>query len=82
VSSVLYRLGRFAAQRRRLMLAVWLVVLALACGDALFNEDTVVGTGATRIACMGGHAAERKWRRLGVFHQSRTVGTRRRARPE
>jgi RND superfamily putative drug exporter len=40
VSSFLYRLGRFAAKRRRSVLAVWLVVLALACGGALFNEGT------------------------------------------
>jgi putative drug exporter of the RND superfamily len=40
VSSVLYRLGRLAAQRRRTVLAVWLVVLVLACGGALFNKGT------------------------------------------
>jgi putative drug exporter of the RND superfamily len=40
VSSFLYRLGRRAAQRRRSVLVVWLVVLALACGGALFNKGT------------------------------------------
>ena len=40
MSSFLYRLGRFAAQRRRSVLAVWLTVLVLACGGALFNEGT------------------------------------------
>jgi putative drug exporter of the RND superfamily len=40
LSSFLYRLGRFAAQRRRAVLAAWLVVLVLACGGALFNEGT------------------------------------------
>jgi RND superfamily putative drug exporter len=40
VSSFLYRLGRFAAQRRRSVLAVWLVVLVIACGAALFNKGT------------------------------------------
>jgi RND superfamily putative drug exporter len=40
VSSFLYRLGRFAAKRRRSVLAAWLVVLALTCGGALFNEGT------------------------------------------
>jgi putative drug exporter of the RND superfamily len=40
LSSFLYRLGRLAAKRRRAVLAVWLVVLALACGGALFNEGT------------------------------------------
>jgi hypothetical protein len=37
MSSFLYRLGRLAAQRRRSVLAVWLVVLVFACGGALFN---------------------------------------------
>lgn len=40
MSSGLYRLGRFAAQRRRSVLAAWLVVLVLACGGALFNKGT------------------------------------------
>jgi RND superfamily putative drug exporter len=40
VSSFLYRLGRFAAQRRAMVLAAWLVVLALAGVGALFNEGT------------------------------------------
>src|SRR5205807_2905300 len=40
VSSVLYRLGRIAAQRRGTVLSAWLVVLALACGGALFNKGT------------------------------------------
>ena len=40
MSSFLYRLGRFAAQRRRSVLAAWLVILVLACGGALFNDGT------------------------------------------
>jgi putative drug exporter of the RND superfamily len=40
VSSVLYRLGRLAATRRRSVLVLWLVVLALAVGGALFNKGT------------------------------------------
>lgn len=40
MSSFLYRLGRLTAQRRRSVLAAWLVVLVLACGGALFNEGT------------------------------------------
>ncbi|MGA5544930.1 MMPL family transporter [Mycobacterium sp. NPDC051198] len=40
MSSFLYRLGRLAAQRRRSVLAAWLVALVLACGGALFNQGT------------------------------------------
>ncbi|HEX7827762.1 MAG TPA: MMPL family transporter, partial [Mycobacterium sp.] len=40
MSSFLYRLGRFAAQRRAMVLAAWLVVFALAGVGALFNEGT------------------------------------------
>lgn len=40
MSSVLYRLGRLAARRRRAVLIAWLVVLALAVGGALFNRGT------------------------------------------
>jgi len=40
VSSFLYRLGRLAAQRRLAVLAIWLVVLMLAGGGALFNKGT------------------------------------------
>ena len=40
MSSFLYRLGRLAAQRRRAVVAVWLVVLVIACGGALFNRGT------------------------------------------
>jgi RND superfamily putative drug exporter len=36
----LYRLGRFAAHKRRLVLFTWLIVLVLACGAALFNKGT------------------------------------------
>jgi RND superfamily putative drug exporter len=40
MSSFLYRLGRLAAQRRRSVLAAWLVVLVIACGAALLNKGT------------------------------------------
>ena len=40
MSSFLYRLGRLAAQRRLAVVAVWLVVLVLAGGGALFNKGT------------------------------------------
>jgi RND superfamily putative drug exporter len=40
LSSFLYRLGRLAAQRRRSVFVLWLVVLALAGCGALFNKGT------------------------------------------
>jgi RND superfamily putative drug exporter len=40
MSSVLYQLGRLAARRRLSVLLLWLVVLAVAGGGALFNEGT------------------------------------------
>ncbi|MDO3297757.1 MMPL family transporter [Mycobacteroides abscessus subsp. massiliense] len=40
MSSFLYRLGRLAAQRRRSVLVLWLVVLVLAAGGAAFNKGT------------------------------------------
>ncbi|AMU75460.1 MMPL family transporter [Mycobacteroides abscessus] len=40
MSSFLYRLGRAVARRRRTVLAVWIIALALAGGGATFNTGT------------------------------------------
>lgn len=50
MSSFLYRLGRLAAKRRRSVLAVWLVVLALACGGGLFIGSDIAVTGVVQLA--------------------------------
>ncbi|MBN7321825.1 Uncharacterised protein [Mycobacteroides abscessus subsp. massiliense] len=40
MSSILYRLGRLAAQQRWAVLIAWLAVLTLVGGGAIFNKGT------------------------------------------